>query len=58
MVKPVNLNKFKKAKAKAEGKLRADQNAAFHGLTKSEKDRAKAETTRQTRVIDLSKRDT
>ena len=43
MAAPVNLNKARKARAKAEAKRRADGNAALHGLTKAEKARARAE---------------
>ena len=46
MAEPVNLNRFRKQKARAEKKARADQNAVKHGRTKAEKalDRARAET--------------
>lgn len=46
MSKVTNLNRARKAKARAEKKARADQNVALHGLTKAEKDRAKAEAER------------
>ncbi len=38
MGKPVNLNRYRKEKARAEKKARADQNAASFGRTKAEKD--------------------
>ena len=55
--KPVNLNRFRKDKARAEKKARADQNAAFHGLTKAEKERAKAEAARVARQHEGRRRD-
>ncbi len=55
--KPVNLNRFRKDRARAEKKARADQNAAFHGLTKAEKERAKAEAARVARQHEGSRRD-
>jgi hypothetical protein len=44
MAKTVNLNKARKARAKAQAKRRADANAAFHGLTKAQKAAARAES--------------
>lgn len=41
MTEPVNLNKFRKEKARTESKARADQNAVAFGRTKAEKDLAK-----------------
>jgi hypothetical protein len=40
---PINLNKARKARAKAAAKAQADRNAAFHGLTKAQKAQARAE---------------
>ena len=42
---PVNLNRFRKQKARAEKKARADENALRFGRSKAEKelDRARAE---------------
>jgi hypothetical protein len=34
----VNLNKFRKAKAKAEAKKRAEANVRLHGRTKAERE--------------------
>ncbi|MBU3035223.1 FIG01031222: hypothetical protein [Tritonibacter mobilis] len=42
MAKPVNLNRFRKEKARAEKKARADQNAVKFGRTKDQKDLDKA----------------
>ena len=41
MTEPVNLNKFRKEKARTENKARADQNAITFGRKKAEKDLAK-----------------
>ncbi|MEP3333846.1 DUF4169 family protein [Sedimentitalea sp.] len=49
MSKPVNLNRFRKDKARTEEKDRADQNAITYGRTKDEKllDRARADKARR-----------
>ncbi|MEE4119649.1 MAG: DUF4169 family protein [Paracoccaceae bacterium] len=44
---PVNLNKVRKARAKAQAKRAADANAAFHGLSKAQKAQARAERARR-----------
>lgn len=45
MAEPVNLNRFRKQQARAEKKVRADENAVKFGQTKAEKDlnRARAD---------------
>lgn len=57
MSKPVNLNRFRKQKARAEKKARADQNAVAHGRTKAEKDLDKARNAQNIRRLDDHKRD-
>ncbi|MGX9350364.1 DUF4169 family protein [Shimia sp. W99] len=57
MSEPVNLNRFRKQKARADKKARADENAVKFGRTKSEKQRDKAEADKATRHIDSHKRD-
>lgn len=49
MGKPVNLNRYRKEKARAEKKARADRNAAVFGRSKAEKqlDKARADKTRR-----------
>ncbi|MDF1718183.1 MAG: DUF4169 family protein [Antarcticimicrobium sp.] len=49
MGKPVNLNRFRKEKARAGNKARADENAVTFGRSKAEKDldRARAEKARR-----------
>ncbi|WP_424986270.1 DUF4169 family protein [Microbulbifer sp. S227A] len=49
MSKPVNLNQYRKQKARADKRSRADQNAIRFGQTKEEKqlDRARADKARR-----------
>ena len=42
MSKPVNLGRYRKEKARAEKKARADENAVRFGRTKAERDLEKA----------------
>lgn len=48
----VNLNQFRKKKARQDEKRRADENAVKFGRTKAEKTRDKAEEKRETRRLD------
>ena len=57
MEKPVNLNRFRKDKARAEKKARADQNAVKFGRTKAQKNAEKADATRITRLFEAHKQD-
>lgn len=57
MTKVINLNKIRKARARDAARSEADRNAAFHGMTKAEKDRAKAEAKRETDRLDQGKLD-
>tara|TARA_Y100000815_G_scaffold257702_1_gene266498 strand:+ start:200 stop:376 length:177 start_codon:yes stop_codon:yes gene_type:complete len=50
--KPVNLNRYRKDKARADSKARADQNAVKFGRTKAEKDREKAQSALADRRLD------
>ena len=52
MTDPVNLNRFRKAKARAEKKRRADANAVRFGRTKAERMQAESETSREARELD------
>ena len=56
MSDPVNLNKFRKAKARADKDQRAQENRIKFGRTKSEKARDKLEVKRQNSQIDDAKR--
>lgn len=49
MTQPVNLNRFRKQKARAEKRRTGDENAAKHGRSKAEKllDEARAEKARR-----------
>jgi len=47
MGKPVNLNRVRKDKARAEKKARADENAVRFGRTKAEKTRDTVESARE-----------
>ena len=57
MTRPVNLNRFRKARARDEKRATADANAAKFGRTKSEKDLEDTERTRAARHLDDHKRD-
>ncbi|MES0827229.1 DUF4169 family protein [Ruegeria sp. SCP11] len=52
MGKPVNLNRYRKQKARAEKKARADQNAVKFGRSKIEKIESKFEQDKQRRNLD------
>ena len=56
MTKPISLAKARKARDRADRKAAADANAAFHGLTKAQKQAARAEAARKDRVLDGKKR--
>lgn len=51
----VNLNRFRKTKARAEDKARAAENRVAFGRTKAERQAAKAEAEREKRVLDGTK---
>ncbi len=57
MAQPINLNKARKAKARATAKKTADANAVKFGRTKAEKASDRAETRRIDQHLDQSKRD-
>ncbi|WP_209596166.1 DUF4169 family protein [Ruegeria sp. HKCCSP351] len=52
MGKPVNLNRYRKEKARAEKKARVDQNAVAFGRTKSEKAIVRLQQGKQKRDLD------
>ncbi len=54
---PVNLNRYRKDKARAEKKARADQNAVRFGRTKTEKTLDKAIKDQADRHLEGHKRD-
>jgi hypothetical protein len=53
----VNLNKARKARAKAAARSEAAANRSLFGLRKSEKDRARAEREEAARKLDQTRRD-
>ena len=56
MSQPISLSQARKARARADKKAQADANAAFHGLTKAQKQAARAEEARKARDLDGKKR--
>ena len=57
MAEPVNLNRYRKAKARADQKARADENVARFGRTKAEKELEKSRADKARDAIDQHKRD-
>lgn len=53
----VNLNRARKAKAKAEKAERADQNRILHGTPKRQRDLAKAKAEKARHELDAHKKD-
>ena len=56
--KPVNLNRVRKDKARAEKRARADENAVKFGRTKAEKARHSGAADKADRDLDGHKRET
>jgi hypothetical protein len=57
MVEPINLNKARKARAKADAKAKGAQNRTLFGLKKTEKVVAEMEAARAQRKLDQTKRE-
>ncbi len=57
MTTPVNLNRYRKAKARTEAKARAEENAVKFGRSKAEKEAARAEAERIVRALEGLKRE-
>jgi uncharacterized protein DUF4169 len=57
MTEPINLNKARKARARAEGKTQAAENRVRFGRSKSEKAVSKLEAERARRAHDDAKRE-
>lgn len=57
MTTPINLNKIRKARAKAEAEQRAGENRVKFGRTKSEKKLEVARADRQAKLNDAHKRE-
>jgi len=54
---PINLNKVRKDRARAEKKARADRNAVAFGRTKAEKDKTRLREEKAVRDLDGHKRE-
>lgn len=54
--RPVNLNKARKARARAEARARSDANAVKFGRTKAQKAREAADAARAKATLDGAKR--
>ena len=54
---PVNLNRVRKDKARAEAKARAAENAVKFGRTKAEKDLDKARADQAARLLDQHRKE-
>ncbi len=57
MTDPVNLNRFRKARAKADDKARAAENRVAFGRTRAEKALAEARREKAARELDAKKRE-
>lgn len=57
MGKPVNLNRYRKDKARAEKEARADENAVKFGRSKADKDLDRARTAKARRNLDGHQRE-
>ena len=57
MTEPINLNKFRKARARAEEKAQAAENRVRFGRTKAEKTTSKLEAERARRAHEEKKRE-
>ena len=57
MAKPINLNKARKARARADKRALADENAVKFGRTKAEKARDKAGADKAVAHLDAHKRE-
>lgn len=57
MSKPVNLNRIRKDKARAEAKARAAENAVKFGRTKAEKELEKARAAQAAARLDQLRKD-
>lgn len=58
MATPVNLNRYRKDKLRAEKKARADENAVKFGRTKTEKNRDAKTSEMHLKTLDDHKRET
>ncbi|CAM4112245.1 DUF4169 family protein [Palleronia rufa] len=54
---PINLNHVRKARAREQARKQADANAAAHGLSRAERDRAEAQVRKIRAALDAHKRE-
>ncbi len=54
---PVNLNRVRKEKARADKKARADENAVKFGRTKAEKELEKARAAQARKALDAHRKE-
>jgi len=57
MTEPINLNRFRKARAKSQTKATAAENRVRFGRTKADQSRVEAEREKAARDLDGSKRE-
>ncbi len=57
MAEPINLNRYRKTKARAEGKARADANTVKFGRSKAEKTLDQARSDKARRDLDGHEQD-
>ncbi|MFK7870924.1 MAG: DUF4169 family protein [Roseobacter sp.] len=57
MTKPINLNKARKERAKAQKRARADENSVKFGRTSAQKERDEKSRSDAVRLLDGHKRD-
>jgi len=57
MANPINLNQFRKAKARADKKARADENAVKFGRTKAQKQLERTVSEKAKRDLDGKKQE-
>ncbi|WP_118135061.1 DUF4169 family protein [Oceanicella sp. SM1341] len=57
MTTPINLNRFRKQKARAEKKAKADENAVAFGRTRARKDIEKARAEKAARLLEAHRRE-
>ncbi|SNS40823.1 DUF4169 family protein [Tropicimonas sediminicola] len=57
MADPINLNRFRKAKARKQAREDADRNSVLYGLPKAKKTRARAEAERIARLHEGGRRE-
>jgi hypothetical protein len=57
MSTPINLNKFRKQKARTDKRALADQNSVKFGRTKEQKDLEEAQNTKAKSLLDAHKTD-